>query len=89
MARTPKAAPIIDTERLRLRPFRAGDAKTLHTLYGDVENLRYWGADPPSLAETRRVLRWHIAYHPFHYVLWAVEERKSKKADRHDQLPST
>src|SRR5690242_132249 len=80
MAGTPKAAPIIDAKRLRLRPFRASDAKALHVLYGDVENLRYWGADAsPSLAETRRLLRWHIAYHPFQYVLWAVEEKKSKQ----------
>ena len=80
MAGTPEAAPIIDTKRLRLRPFRASDAKALHALYGDVKNLRYWGVDPsPSLAETRRALRWHIAYHPFQYVLWAVELKKSKK----------
>ena len=32
MARKPKAAPILETERLRLRPFRAGDLKAM--LYG-------------------------------------------------------
>jgi ribosomal-protein-alanine N-acetyltransferase len=72
--------PTLDTERLRLRPFRKSDAKALHALYGDGDNLRYWGTDPsPSLAETRRSLRWHIAYHPFQYALWAVEESKSGK----------
>ena len=80
MARPSKAAPILETERLRLRPFRAADAKALHALYGDAENLRYWGVDPsPSLAETRRMMRWHVAYHPFRYMLWAVEEKKSKR----------
>ena len=80
MARAPKTAPILETERLRLRPFRAGDLKALHALYSDVENLRWWGIDPsPSLDETRRMMRWHLAYHPFQYVLWAVEEKKSKR----------
>ena len=80
MARTLKTAPILETERLRLRPFRAGDLKALHALYSDAENLRYWGVDPsPSLDETRRQMRWHVAYHPFQYVLWAVEDKKSKR----------
>ena len=80
MARTPKTAPTIETERLRLRRFRASDLKALHALYGDADNLRYWGADPsPSLDQTRRMLRWHIAYHPAQYVLWAIEEKASKR----------
>ena len=62
MARKLKTAPILETERLRLRPFRAGDLKALHALYGDAANLRYWGTDPAgSLDETRRAIRWHIA----------------------------
>jgi ribosomal-protein-alanine N-acetyltransferase len=72
--------PTLDTERLRLRPFRKSDAKALHALYGDGDNLRYWGTDPSaSLEETRRLLRWHITYHPFQYALWAVEEKKSRR----------
>jgi ribosomal-protein-alanine N-acetyltransferase len=72
--------PTFETERLRLRPFRANDAKTLHALYGDAENLHYWGTDPsPDLDSTRKMLRWHISFHPFHYALWAVEEKKSRK----------
>jgi ribosomal-protein-alanine N-acetyltransferase len=72
--------PTFATERLRLRPFRASDAKALHALYGDAENLRYWGTDPsPDLDSTRKMLRWHISFHPFYYALWAVEEKKSRK----------
>src|SRR5712671_752333 len=72
--------PTFETERLRLRPFRTSDARALHALYGDVENLRYWGVDPsPDLGNTRKMLRWHIAFHPFHYALWAIEEKKSRK----------
>jgi len=80
MAGTPKAAPILEAERLRLRPFRAADLKGLHALYGDAQNLRYWGTDhSPSLEETRRLLRWHVAYHPGQYVLWAIEEKKTRR----------
>ncbi|HSI02639.1 MAG TPA: GNAT family N-acetyltransferase [Reyranella sp.] len=80
MAGTPKTAPTIETERLRLRAFRQADLNALHALYADAENLRYWGTDPsPSIDETRRMLRWHIAYHPAQYVLWAVEERKARR----------
>jgi ribosomal-protein-alanine N-acetyltransferase len=80
MKKTTKTAPVLETGRLRLRPFRAGDLKALHALYADAENLRYWGTDPsPSLAETKRMMRWHVAYHPFQYVLWAVEEKKGKR----------
>lgn len=80
MARPLKTAPILQTERLRLRPFRVGDLKALHALYADSENLRWWGTDPsPSVDETRRMMRWHVAYHPFQYVLWAIEEKKGKR----------
>ena len=72
--------PTFETERLRLRPFRKSDAKALHALYGDVDNLRCWGVDPsPDLASTRKMLVWHISFHPFHYALWAIEEKKSGK----------
>jgi len=72
--------PTFETDRLRLRPFRANDAKALHALYGDAENLRYWGTDPsPDLDSTRKALRWHISFHPFQYALWAIEEKKSRK----------
>jgi ribosomal-protein-alanine N-acetyltransferase len=80
MARTPKTAPILQTDRLRLRPFRASDLKAVHALYGDGENLRYWGVEPsPSLDSTRKMMRWHIAGAPRHYMIWAVEEKKSKR----------
>ena len=80
MASRRKKPPTLETERLRLRAFRPGDAKALHTLYGDADNLRYWGTDPsPSLDSTRRMLRWHISYHPRYYVLWAVEEKATRR----------
>jgi len=80
MARTPKTAPILQTDRLRLRAFRASDLKAVHALYADRENLRYWGVDPsPSLDSTRKMMRWHVTGSPRNYMIWAVEETKSKR----------
>ena len=80
MARAPKKQPTFATKRLRLRPFRAGDLDVMHALYSDADNLRYWSAPAnANLAVTRRMLRWHLAYRPRYYVMWAVEESKSRK----------
>ena len=80
MARAPKKHPIFVTERLRLRPFRNSDLKVMHTLYADADNLRFWGVGPsPNLTVTRRMLGWHLAFRPRHYVMWAVEQTKSRK----------
>ena len=63
------------TDRLRLRPFRADDLVAMHALYGDADNLRYWSVPPsPDLDSTRKMMRWHLGFHPAHYVMWAVEE---------------
>lgn len=80
MARKPATLPVLETPRLRLRAWRKTDLAVLHRLYGDADNLRYWGADPSaSLDATRRMLRWHVKIQPRHYVLWAIEERRSGK----------
>jgi RimJ/RimL family protein N-acetyltransferase len=80
MAGSPKKQPTFVTDRLRVRPFRGGDLEVLHAMYGDADNLRFWGTAPNAdLAVTRRMLRWHISYRPRHYVMWAVEEKKSRK----------
>ena len=80
MARDPKKQPTFVTARLRLRAFRADDLEETHRLYGDADNLRYWGTLPsPDLAATRRMLRWHLPYRPGNYVLWAVALKRSDK----------
>jgi RimJ/RimL family protein N-acetyltransferase len=80
MARAPKKQPTFVTKRLRLRPFRVSDATALHRLYGDAENLRFWGTDPsPNLDATKRMLRWHLGYRHRDYALWAVEETRTRR----------
>src|ERR687891_148930 len=61
MARTPTKQPSFAMHRVRLRPFRKADLKTLHALYGDAENLRYWSVPAiPDIAHTRRALLRHL-----------------------------
>jgi ribosomal-protein-alanine N-acetyltransferase len=80
MARLPKKQPTFATKRLRLRAFRASDIDAMHALYADADNLRYWSTPPsPDLGATRRAMRWHLVYRPRQYVIWAVEESKSRK----------
>ena len=53
----------------------------MHELYGDADNLRYWSVDrpAPTSPRTRRMMRWHLAYRPRHYVMWAVEETQEPR----------
>jgi ribosomal-protein-alanine N-acetyltransferase len=80
MAKPRKTVPVLKSERIVLRPFRAGDTSTMHKIYADAKHMKYWSVDPSSsLAATRKAMRWHVAYHPFHYAMWAVEEIESGK----------
>jgi ribosomal-protein-alanine N-acetyltransferase len=80
MALARKKQPTFATERLRVRPFRRTDLKALHALYSDADNLRYWSVPASAdLESTRKTLRWHLTFQPRHYVLWAVEEKKTKR----------
>jgi ribosomal-protein-alanine N-acetyltransferase len=74
-------APILEGAHVRLRPFRGSDLKLVHRLYGNAENLRYWDSPPsPSLDRSRTILHWHLGFRASHYVLWAVEERATRRA---------
>jgi len=80
MATPRKTAPILDSKRIRLRPFRAGDTATMHTIYADAKHMQYWSIEPSrSLEVTRKSMRWHVAYKPRYYAMWAVEEKKNRK----------
>lgn len=78
MAKRLKKPPAFKTRRLLVRPWAKGDLEAAHTLYGDADNLRYWNAVAhTTLDETKRAMRWHVAYRPQYYAMWAVEEKKS------------
>ncbi|HYC14565.1 MAG TPA: GNAT family N-acetyltransferase [Stellaceae bacterium] len=80
MAREPTSVPVLETPRLRLRPFKLKDAPGFHEAYGDPEAMRFW--DFPAyatLAETERDVRWSMKRSPSAHGIWAVA---SKEGDR-------
>lgn len=80
MAKDPAEVPVLETPRLRLRPFQIADAAGLHDAYGDPEAMRFW--DFPALAsvaETERAVRWSMKYNPYAYGVWAVATKDSDR----------
>jgi RimJ/RimL family protein N-acetyltransferase len=72
-------APTLETERLRLRPFRGSDVDAYAALYADLEVLRHLGAGTEPWDRGRA---WrHLAFVMGHWQLggcgeWAVERRE-------------
>jgi RimJ/RimL family protein N-acetyltransferase len=71
--------PILDTPRLRLRPFTEEDVAALHALLQDPDVVRYVGdRRVPTLQETwRAVAGWLGHWLLRGYGMWAIEERES------------
>ena len=71
------ACPIVDTPRLRLRPFTEGDVAALHALMQDPEVMRYVGdRRVPTLQETWRAVAGWLGHWALRgYGMWAIEER--------------
>jgi RimJ/RimL family protein N-acetyltransferase len=73
-------APVLITERLRLRPFRRSDIDDYAALNADPEVLRHLGAGPEPWDRGRS---WrHLAFLLGHWQLggagtWAVEQRET------------
>jgi RimJ/RimL family protein N-acetyltransferase len=72
--------PTLETERLRLRPFRRSDVDDYAALNADPEVLRYLGG-PPEPWDRGRSWR-HLAFLLGHWQLggsghWAVEQRET------------
>jgi len=70
---------VLETQRLSLRHFEAGDLEALFALYRDPEIRRYFPDGTRTLAETKEELEWHQHGHPHHpgLGLWATVERNS------------
>ena len=64
----------LETERLRLRPWRDGDAAHLDRLYANADFMRYLGPRTDGAVAIGRY-RAHWAEHGF--GIWAAEERGS------------
>jgi RimJ/RimL family protein N-acetyltransferase len=71
-------APMIETERLRLRPHRADDYVACMAIWSDPEVIRYIGGRPFSAEEGwRKLLQFAGLWSVLGYGYWAVEERSS------------
>src|SRR3954465_14700585 len=69
-------APVLQTERLTLRPFRASDADAQAAMMGDPEVMRHLGGHPLSREDSwRKLLGGHAMWSLFGFGYWAVERR--------------
>jgi RimJ/RimL family protein N-acetyltransferase len=73
----PQAAPVLNTDRLRLRPFAAGDWPTYAEMCADAEVMRYIGAGQTQSAdEAWRSMAFFIGHWSLlGYGMWALEHR--------------
>jgi RimJ/RimL family protein N-acetyltransferase len=70
-------APVLETERLRLRPFRAGDLDIQAQVMADPAVVRHLGGTPLSREDTwRRMLTGPGMWAWFGFGYWAVERRE-------------
>jgi RimJ/RimL family protein N-acetyltransferase len=71
-------APVIETERLRLRPHRLDDFDDLAAMWADPVTTRHIGGRPSTAEESwARLLRHPGHWRLFGYGYWAIEERAS------------
>jgi RimJ/RimL family protein N-acetyltransferase len=70
---------LLETPRLVLRPFAAGDGPLVHRVYSDPEVMRYVATGPMAdLSVTERLLQDYDAHQKrLGYSFWAVIERAS------------
>jgi RimJ/RimL family protein N-acetyltransferase len=73
------AAPVLETARLSLRPFRAGDVDAQAAMMGDARVMRHLGGQPlPREDSWRKLLCGAGLWTLFGYGYWAVERRADK-----------
>ena len=78
MAKKEIPHPILTTDRLRLRQFRADDAESMHDCFASPEAMRYWN-QPVYMKriETERAVRNFIDCTPSYYRFWAVADAET------------
>ena len=74
------APPVVETARLRLRPYRPEDARDIFAVYSDPEVTRYWSFPAwTQLAQAQAYLTQRLALEPPSVIAWAVAERGSDR----------
>jgi ribosomal-protein-alanine N-acetyltransferase len=72
--------PTLETERLRLRPYRTDDARAIFAVYGDPDVTRYWSfAAWTDLAQAHAYLVQRMSFETPSVYAWAVAERDSDR----------
>lgn len=72
----PAAAPVLETARLLLRPFRADDVDVQAAILADREVMRHLGGEPLAREDAwRKLLNGAGLWPLFGYGYWAVERR--------------
>ena len=72
------AAPLLETERLRLRAHRPDDHAGCLAIWSDPQVIRYIGGQPSSSEDAwKRVLRYAGLWSLLGYGYWAIEEKIS------------
>lgn len=75
MAKQSIPHPILSTQRLRLRQFRAEDADAMHECFADPAAMRFWNQPVyTKRIETERSVRNFIDCTPSYYRFWAVAD---------------
>ncbi len=71
-----RVAPVLETARLVLRPFRADDVDAQAAMMGDGEVMRHLGGQPIAREDAwRKLLNGAGLWSLFGYGYWAVERR--------------
>ena len=74
---TPRATPVLETVRLRLRPGGSADAEALHTAFADVELMRWWSSAPHTSIEQTRA---DLAQSAPEWRRWIVTQKDDDRA---------
>ena len=73
--------PVLETQRIRLRPYRAGDDEAMFALYSDPRVMRYWSFAPwVELAQARTYLSRALDGMDSGEIFpWAIADRDSDR----------
>ena len=72
--------PVLETRRLRLRQFHAGDVDAMHECLADAGAMRFWNhAAHTERVQTERMVRNCIECTPAYYRFWAVADAKTDR----------
>jgi RimJ/RimL family protein N-acetyltransferase len=72
------AAPLLETERLRLRQFRADDLNANHALWNEPAVYKFMAGKPSSVEDIwRDILQTIGHWQVLGYGYWAIEEKSS------------